>query len=330
MLVGIDLGRVWRSTPGQRIRRALEQAGMKKMSIDSGFGFISDVERVLVSTPGESKGKAKSKQPPVVIAIQGKYDAVALRKDLLKKGAARFSYRGAEIFRRGSRNDMVVALLNSQTMLMGDGPSIKAAMDLHGSAKPSDYDNALMRRAVELDGLYDVWFASEVSPMAVAEGALGNKGPAALFAGTDAFEGGVSFAKGLAVDFAFRNKTAADAEKMAAALNMMVQLGAASSKDAEMDGFLEKLAIRAADVNVHLTVAWDEKQVAAGLDMAESRVRGGPMAAVRRDGQEPGTSVAKGELRPRGMVLYSPLPSPAPMTIRIFNAEGGPREVPLR
>jgi hypothetical protein len=322
MLVGIDFGRIWRSQAGQRIRRGLEEAGMRKISAESGFGFMPDIDRVLLSTTGETPKKGQ--QPPVVLAIQGKYESAAVRRDLAKKGAVRYSYKGAEIYRRpatkgGSSNNMVLALVNPQTMLMGDGPSIKAAIDLHGAADPSAHDNTLMRRATELDGLYDIWLASEVSPEAVAEGAVGSgklQGPAAIFAATEAFEGGLSFAKGLAIDFAFRNSSDADAEKMAAAMSLLLQMAASGSNHPEAAEFLKKVEIKAAGERVHLALAWDEQQVAAGLNLLESRIAGNrkPVATPTTAHSRPVAELAK----------------PAPATIRIFNLDGGTREVPLR
>ena len=87
-----------------------------------------------------------------------------------------------------------MALVGPQTIVVGDPASVKAALDHHSAADVSASANPLYQRAVELAGVHDVWFTSEVSPSSLSEG-----NPAmAMFAEVQGFEGGLSFRSGLA------------------------------------------------------------------------------------------------------------------------------------
>ncbi len=331
MYMGVDLTRIFSSPAGKAIQKEMDRAGFKKVAADQGMGFFPSVDRVLISTTGESvaaagKGNAAKKQPPVVIAVQGKFDTAALRKDMLEKGAARFAYKSAEIFRRGKTNDMLVALVSSQVMLLGDGPSLKLAIDHHDSADPGATATTLMNRAVELDGLYDLWFASEVSPSDVAEGAAGAAGPAQMFKDTEGFEGGISFKKGLGLDFAFHNKTGESASAMATALNLMAKLGQPDKdKDPEAAEMFDRLKIAANGSDVMVSLAFEEKDVLAAIDKIKSSA--GP--GSKRSTPTPVT-LAKGAPAPQPAsepVVIAPAAKPAPLKIRILNLEEGPREI---
>lgn len=323
MYIGIDIGRISSSAVGQRIKQEMTRMGVKKMASDNGMGFFQDIDRVLVSTTGEVTD-AKKKQPPSVVAIQGKFDLNAFRRDMARKKAARFTYKNAEIYRRGNTNDMVVAIVSTNVMLLGDGPSLKLAIDNHSGTDEDFIHASLVRRAVELDQLYDVWFASEVSPASAAK-AAGAAGPSKLFEETESFEGGISFRKGLGLDFALHNKTAEAAGKLATAMRLLMDL--ADAKEAETKALIEKVVVSADGQDVHLSLAWEEKEIMAGID---SVLKGG-FAAVK--GKSPSVA-GKAAPAPEAMTAAATPPAPAepqrPMVVRIINADGGPREVVLR
>ncbi len=320
MLAGVDLSRISASAVGQRIKREIAQTGIKKMAADNGMGFFQNVDRVLISSTGEP-GDSPKKQPPTVVAIQGKFDMNAFRREMTRKGAAKFNYKTAEIYRRGNTNDMVVAVVGPAVMLLGDGPSLKLAIDNHAEADPELAGTSLMRRAVELDQLYDVWFASEVSPASAAE-AAGAGGPGKLFEETEGFEGGLSFKKGLGLDFALHNKSAEAAAKLATAMRLMLDL--APTKDPETDALMKKITIASDGQDVHLSFAYEEKEIMAGIDsIMNARMGRAPSAkAAARKGQQPVMTAAAAPAPPP--------PPPPPLVVKILNAEGGTREVLLQ
>lgn len=317
MLVGVDVNRITGSAVGQRFKREITQMGFKKMASDNGMGFFQDVDRVLVSSTGEpSDLQQKKQQPPTVIAIQGKFDLNAFRREMARKKAAKFTYKSAEIYRRGNTNDMVVAVVSPTVMLLGDGPSLKLAIDNHADADPDLAGTSLMRRAVELDQLYDVWFASEVSPASAAE-AAGAGGPGKLLEETESFEGGVSFKKGLGLDFALHNKSSEAAAKLAAAMRLMMDL--APAKDPETAALLKKVVVSSDGQDVHLSFAFEEKEIMAGIDSVMNARMGKPSVAGSARTQQT-----------QPVAMAAPPPPPPPMVVKILNAEGGPREVQLR
>lgn len=317
MFMGIDISRISGSAVGQRVKREIAQMGVKKMATENGMGFFQDVDRVLISSTGEP-GEGQKKQPPAVIAIQGKFDLNAFRREMARKKAAKFNYKNAEIYRRGNTNDMVVAVVGPNVMLLGDGPSLKLAIDNHGDPDSELTHASLMRRAVELDQLYDIWFASEVSPSAAAE-AAGAGGPGKLFEETESFEGGLSFKKGLGLDFALHNKSPEAASKLATAMRLMMDL--APAKDADTAALMKKVTIASDGQDVHFSFAYEEKEIMAGIDSIMNA----------RMGKTPAAKPANGKAgAPVTVAAAAPPPPPPPMVVKILNAEGGPREVVLR
>ncbi|MBM3734526.1 MAG: hypothetical protein FJW39_01965 [Acidobacteria bacterium] len=318
VLVGLDLTRIWRSPAGQRLQKEMDRIGVKKIAADQGMGFFPNIDRVLLSSPGDgSKGK-KAAQPPGVMAMQGRFDMAAMRRDFLKKGASRVSYKGAEIFRKGASGDIVAALVSQNIMLLGDGPSVRLAMDHREVADSSALRTPLVSRAAELDALYDFWLASEVSPGGIASGTE-LPGPAKMFEAIEGFEGGVSFQKGLQVAFGFHNKDSEAASQMASALNAMLQLAAlGGDKDPDAADMLKRTAVELHDSDVIVSLNYTEPEFLAMLDKVQ----------VRMGGKEPGTRAAA----PAGSPAAAPVPPPPapPKTIRIMNLDGGTREIPFR
>jgi hypothetical protein len=326
MLVGVDVGRIASSAVGQRVKREIAQIGIKAAISGSGFGFLQDIQRVLISSTGELTDSKPGKQPPAVIAIQGKFDVTALRAEMTRKKAAKFVYKNAEIFRRGSNNDMVVAVVSGNVLLVGDGPSLKLAIDNHAEADPEFIESSLVRRAVELDGLYEVWFASEVSPVTVAESAGAPTGRMKFFADTNGFEGGISFRKGLGLELAIHNNNEEAAAKLASAMRLAMDLVPADDKQSA--DLLRKVVVSNDASSVHVSFAYDEKEVMAGIDTVIASRLKGPMLTAKA-GQSPQSAERP---LPRQVALAAePIAADAkPMVVRILNADGGTREVVLR
>ncbi len=327
-LFGVDLQKAKASPLGQRVEQEVTRMGLQQMASGQGLDFVSQVEQVLISSPGGFEEASKGRgEVPVVFAMAGKFDVRKLRKQFVELGARRSLYKGVEMFQpKGKKTDMNAAVVNGSILLLGDPKGIRRAVDHHALAAPDAAQSKLFERAAALSQLHDIWWVSEISPAAL--GAAGMP-QAEMFQSVRGFEGGISLHDGLAVALNLRADDSESAKRMGAALQALVQLAIASAPadQPEAAEFLKRLRIGAGDDLVTATVGYSTEEITKTFETVMAARMGG--GRVTAGGGDEGVLVngdGDGEAAPRAVAVAQPEEK---FVVRIFNAEGGTREIPI-
>jgi len=161
-LIGIEWRRIVNSPIGQEIRQKLTQSGMSGLK---GMDLIDQIDRVFISSPGNPAG-ASQDQPPAVIAVQGAFNLDEIRKLAADKMTGSATYHSIEILeqRQKGEDPMALALVDPRTLLLGDGGSVRAAIDHYFAEDPGQAANPLFLRASELAAANDIWVVAAASP----------------------------------------------------------------------------------------------------------------------------------------------------------------------
>lgn len=326
-MAGIDWARIVLSPLGKKLSAQMDAMGVKKKAALEGMDFVSDIEKLMLSTPGEPgahEGKVKlSEEAPFVVAMQGRFKIEALRKSLIGRKASRLVYQGSEVW-MPAKGDTALAIVNSQVMLVGDRKSLKATLDAQaaeaGGEEPAV--NSVVTRAAELAGQYDLWLVSDASLEGVGNsaGAAGASVPQAeMMKSIDQFELGVSFKQGLKADVSLHGRSPEEISKlgtMLAGIKMLAAMSVQEKKDPELNAMLDKLKIGTAQDRVVISLQYSQKELDRGI--------AGMMSGPKAGGKQPDTMAAAAT--PAAPVVVLP---PAPLIVHIHNADGGPREFPL-
>jgi hypothetical protein len=318
-LIGVEWSRMVNSPFGERIRNEMKKTGV---SMKDGLEFLDDIERILISSPGNKSGGANG-QPPAVIAAQGRFDLDRLREVAKADGALSVSYRSVELLipkeRPASR--MALALVNPQTILLGDRKSVEAAIDLHAAADPSLSATPLYRRAAELAATNDLWVVAMTSP---ADFSTGNMAQSQLLNDVKSVEAGLSFRSGFGLQLNLGTKSEESARTLANGLQMMLAL-AVSGQDAQpgLAQLANKLQIAAESSQVKVALSISQGELEKGIGELRAAMTSPRKGSVDVRGAARGSSTwPPAQTAPR-----EPAGPPAKKVIRIYGLEDGPREI---
>src|SRR5262249_58426461 len=113
------------------------------------FGFleaIDNVDRLLVSSPGTIEGRKR----PLLVVGEGRFSLPKIRAMAAADGAVPRRYNDAELLvpPRATVDHLHFALLDGNTILLGDGISVKGAIDRwQRMDAPLERDSILLRAA---------------------------------------------------------------------------------------------------------------------------------------------------------------------------------------
>jgi hypothetical protein len=174
---------------------------------------------------------------------------------------------------------------------------------------------------------HDVWFVSELSPAVFSRSTA--PGPMAVFDQVKRLDGGLSFRHGLGLEL---NLAAADhenAKNLAMGLQALLAMAAMSEqKSGSPAELLKKLVIAYEDRSVKLGLSFDQAELDRGIDSAKMALAQGISQGF--SGLQPVTRETQATQPPRAPEQQAPREDPAqPKVIKIYNAEGGTREIQL-
>jgi hypothetical protein len=325
-LISIDWARIRQSPAGAMIRDTWLTSGA--LPAIPGLELLNDIDRILISSPGNSSAD-ESTQQPVVIAIHGHFDAAKVRQIFTRFGAKPQSYNSFQVYRPQSKKgsgargneakDMAFLLFDPETILFGDSKSIFLTLDRNQFGPPPQASASLLARAAAMDPNYDLWVIMDAFEI------MSNDSVAALLRGGDwaseaqGFEAGVNLRAGLAADITVRFSSDDVAKRVTTELTRVMNMAARDRRSgAQMQEIAKKLKFgsdgSAAKISLRLTEQELEKSAqafAAGLKAAESAAN----AASPSDA--------------------APAPAPVPSAaksavIRIEGLDEGPREIPFQ
>jgi len=346
-VISIDWERVKHSAVGAMLRQKFETAKATATATAAplpipqfpGMEMLDDVDRILISTPGESAAKqAEAANPyaptanapaataaadtPLLIVVHGHFDLIKLKQLLAHYGTKPQMFNSTEVYRPQSKDgkDMAIVPLDPQTILVGDVASVFATLERNKFATPPPPPGSILARAAEMDANYEAWV------LTAAPDALGNDQLNAVLSGSDwgsdtrGFEAGVSFRSGVLVDVVVRFASEASAQKMVTELGHMIQLTskARGSEAAVMQDMASKLKLTAEGQAAHFRLHLTAEEVAKSVQTMQASYQRGAVAAQH-------TPPVDVNIRP--VVRPAPVP-PKPAVIRIEGLDNGTREIP--
>lgn len=276
-----------------------------------GMELLDSVDRVILSSPGVNPSSS-DQEPPLLIAVSGRFELVKLAAMLKKAGARPQMLESVTIYRLQDQanSDFGVVLLNSQTELIGDVKSLATVIERVGKGTP--VPPGIVEHARDLDIAYDFWAILSAPPSAVASDRFPISGMAGKLNG---FEAGIALRDGLLINVNLNTVSEAAAKSMYSQISKVIHL---ASKDRENHpewaGLDRKLKFTVEHSDLHVALKLDNSEVAR-------LAQGFDKARLRR----PGLTANATEPPSRSV---TPQQSNQKKVIRIEGLDGGPLEIP--
>ncbi len=331
-LISIDWARIRQSQIGAIFRDKLAAASNNApmplpIPAIPGVELLNDIDRILISSPGNQSADEKA-QPPVLIAIHGHFDPAKVRGVLAQFHAKPQAYGAFQVYRPQGKQEkeMACVLFDNETILLGDAPSIFAALDRnkYGSSAPEEAPapGSMMARAAEMESNYDFWAILEATEI------FGNESVAALFKGGEwasearGFEAGMNLRSGLAADIVVRFSSEDAAKHMTAELTHFIGMVAKdkSARGAEVQELTKKLKFLADGSASKISLRLTQQEIEKTMKVYAASQKSSGQVASR----------TKWTITPAQPQAPVAIPAPAkPAVIRIEGLDDGPREIPF-
>jgi len=336
-VVSIDLQRVKQSPAGAMLREKFHAASPLPIPMAKipGMEFLNDVDRVLISSPGEATAAAApddvptatpeipgiAGDAPFLIAIHGHFDLAKVKQVLVQYGAKPQVFNSIAVYRPQGKNgkDMAFVPVDATTILVGDASSIFASLERNKFAPPTPAPGSLLAHAAEMDANYEAWV------LISAPEALGSERITQMLSGSEwgadtrGLEAGISFRNGLALDVLVRFVSEAAAQKMVSELTRMAKITTKDKGEPVVQELGKKLKIAAEGAAAHISLRLTAQELAKNVEMLQARQQ----LRITADPTPNRAPVAN--VRP----VITPAPVPAkPAVIRIEGLDEGTREVP--
>jgi len=311
----------------QRIRQSPAGAMIRDKWLNAGLGgavplggLLDQVERVMISSPGNAAVQdpgigtdVESVESPLLIAVEGHFQAAGVREFFKRLGAKPQSYTSFQVYRPqgADSKDMAYVLFDAGTILFGDAPSVFAALERSRFPAPLPEPGSILARGAELDAMYDAWL------VITSPSILSNDRLAGLFhedewaPDAQGFEAGVQLRSGLAADVTVRFASEAAAKGMVTGIARVTAIAAKDKGAPQMQDITRKLKFSsegsATKITLRLTPQEFEKSAQAFAAAHKT-----PVAAEKAVAPPP--------------VIQAPV---KPGVIRIEGLDDGPREIPF-
>ena len=205
----------------------------------SGFDPFKDIDEVVLATTGTGQN------PPALIIITGRFDPAKMAQ-----GAR--AYHNVPLI-QNAKSKQVMAVLDASTLLAGDPPLVKAAIDRASSNVAA---GPLAARIEDLRGRYDLWAFADHLDAAAAVPAGSLPPSAEALRSLDRFWFGAAFTRTFELAGELHLRTAKDASHIAAILRDF-EKQAKAKMDASSPARIE---ITTAENSVALAVSIPEEE----------------------------------------------------------------------
>jgi hypothetical protein len=314
VFLGLKLRRLRESPVGTMVRAQMKAESLPDIAEIPGLELLDQIDEILLSSPGREDGAAETAQPPVLLRIGGAFDANKVESFFSHTGAKMQKYRHFRVFRHKGDGDMAASLVDPHTLLLGDAPSLFAALErVEWTDAPK---NPLLAQAMSMQSSYDIWALFAVTPSSLSSTQLPQ------LAALDALRGmdlGIAVTDGLSLRVGLNTESAEEAAKLAAQLKGLM-LSALKQHGASADlGALVKSVrfdVDQSSVRLQAKLSPDEVKKAISEMRRGMDERRAQMAALRRP-----TAAMTPQLKPEPQ---------GPKVIRIEGLDDGPREIPYK
>jgi hypothetical protein len=275
---------------GLRVSAMVESAafkdagtGAQKLSAEwlkvvaiTGFDPLHDIDEVLIGSSADSEKAA------ALMVLRGRFDVARM-------GAGATRYHGVAMVGDGKGGKSVLALLDAATAVAGDAAAVQAAIDRRGQGTPMNA--SLPERVQRLRERFDLWGTGERP-----EGFVPPTGKNEGLDSMDRFEFGVRMTQGFELSAEMHARSANDAEKLAASMEMLKAMMTMSSR--EQAGAKIEVQVKDGTIKISLAISEEElKKAMAAQRLVRAPVGGTPVVvgsestAPAPDGKSGGTSV---------------------------------------
>jgi hypothetical protein len=309
-LIGIRWHNIAESRIGRALQQQLSDAGFSGLPA---LGILKDIDEAVIASPGKKPDDPDDKQAPVLIRVSGRFSSGEFERMMAGQGAHSQLYRGKRVYRQKKNGDMAFTRLDEHAFLLGDAPSVFAALDR--LEWPSAAANPLIARASKLRDDNDIWALFTVAPKELA-GKLVPDLP--LVGDVHGLELGISLKDGLDLRLGLDTDSEESAAKLADELKKDLKLamkdmqqGPDPSRNADIAAAAKKIQVAADKTDVRLTLKVDAATVERSLAEAARQQKAS---------------------RPAVAITIQPHAAPPPQvkqTIHIEGLDDGPKDVPL-
>jgi hypothetical protein len=294
-LIGLDIRSLRQSSITQIFGSDIKRTGAGMFQFP-GMEILDDVDQIVVSSPGPAEG-GKKENPPFLLIATGHFAPEHVRP-LLK--VTHEKYNDVEIYTMGDNTGL--AMLNPETIALGDVPSLKGAIDHWGGKNSS----ALVARGTAMFSSYNVWLTSTISPAAFQPSAVGF---GQFFQDIRGVDAGIAMHEGLDLDVGVITSTPEAAELLAKLITNGMQTALTSKLDIK----------QALDVARKVLVSSDGNQIHLKFSLTKEELE--KQIQIMR--KTPPTT---------NLQIAQPTSAPvnrAPQTIKIYGLDDGVREIPV-
>lgn len=281
-----------------------------------GAEFLDDVDRFVLASPATARTDEMS-EPPMLVVVRGHFDMTKVRKTLAEHGAKPQMFNSIQVYRPQGKSsrDLAFVLIDAQTILIGDAPSVFAALERNANPTPPDGGSVFVR-AKELDSRYDVWAILSGMQAEASDRLMGLLAGGALQSESRSFEAGVSLKNGLLADISLIFPSELEARNMVSEFSKLMK---AAVK--------EKVGGPAmVDFEKRLKVAADGATARISLRMSpQDFEKNAQLFASARQQQAVAAAQVKAAPEPAPVA-----PKAAPQMIKIDGLDDGPREIRLK
>ncbi|MGD1090947.1 MAG: hypothetical protein ABSB35_03030 [Bryobacteraceae bacterium] len=294
-LIGLDIRSLRQSSVAQIFGSDIKQTGVGMFQFP-GMEILDDVDQIAVSSPGPEEG-GKKENPPFLLIATGHFAPEHVGP--LLHGEHQ-TYNDVKIYPMG--DNMGLAMLNPQTIVLGDVPSIKGAIDHRGAKNP----NSLVTRGAAMSSSYNVWLIATISPSAFQPGAVSFGRFVQDIRGIDA---GISLHEGMDLDVGVLTSTPEAAELIGKLITNGMQTALTSKLDIkEALNVARKVQVSSDGNRIHVKFALTQEEL-------ENQIR-----TMRKAPPTTNLRIAEPTSAPVNR---------APQTIRIYGLDDGVREIPV-
>lgn len=315
LLLGIDWRKVLESPLGPTLQKQVALGGHPL------FGFLDSIEnldRLLVSSPG---GGGPNGKGPLLVVGEGRFALNKIRQMAKADGAVSRRYNDIEILvpPNATTEDLHFVLIDSHTILFGDGISVKAAVDRWQSPNEDYLRSAIFQRAIALSGSQEIWaVANDPSDALTGLGINANT----LSEQVDSIEMGINVAQTFNATLLVKANTEEAASMLATGLPALLQIAALTyNNQPSLAQVSKRLKVMNEKGYLKMAVALDAKL----LDLSLNDLR------ASMQGREAQVTVSTRMATPTTAVAASaPAALPQAPTRRVIRiiGEDGVREIP--
>ncbi|MBI3207420.1 MAG: hypothetical protein HYZ37_00785 [Candidatus Solibacter usitatus] len=322
LLLGMDWRKILSSPLGPVMQRQINQGGNPLFLF---MESIENMDRLLVSSPGGTSEEGQgAERPPLLVVGEGRFALARIREMAKADGAVARRYNGVELLvpPDATNGDLHFALVDAQTILFGDGNSVKQAIDRWQRGDQPGSRNQMFARAARLAENHEAW--AVVEDPADSLRSLG-MGDSLLAEHVEGLEFAVSFGQTMTATVRIEAPDEEASATLADGLPALLQLLAFQySKQPSLTALARSVKVMKEGSYIKLGMTADARLLERSMN--ELRASTEPPALPKGEAQARFEIPTLAQVAP---TLAAPPPPPVQRVIRITGGMDGDKAIPF-